>query len=49
MRVNTEDKVICMSSHSVGLLFGDNAQPEGQERSETQRVTLQVLGELVWL
>jgi len=49
MRVNTEDKVISMSSHSMGLAFGDNAQPDRQERSQTQRVTLQLLGELVWL
>ena len=36
-------------SHSMGLPFSDNAQPEGHESSQIQRVTLQLLGELVWL
>ena len=36
-------------SNSMGLPFGDNTQPEGQERSQIKRVTLQLLGELVWL
>jgi len=36
-------------SLSMGLSFGDNAQPERQERSKIHQVTLQLLGELVWL
>jgi len=36
-------------SHSMGLPFGDNAQPEGQERSQIHQATLQLLGELLWL